>query len=117
MGPSVGSNINRCLTKLNSWDDETAALQLFAHLEGEVFNVALLMPDDKRAIREGLSEVLSEYYNSPGRLAIRRKFRRKFDSVVRRDEEDPAAFATDSGNSGFRGCRPEGSELEEPDGS
>ena len=54
--------------------------------------MALLMPEDKHATRDGLLEVLSEYYNSPGRLAI---FRRKFDSVVRRNTEDPGAFATE----------------------
>ena len=39
-----------------------------------------------------MSQGLSEYYNSPGRLAV---FRRKFDSVVCRDGEDPAAFTTE----------------------
>ena len=73
--------------------------------------MVLLMPEDKHATQEGLSEVLSEYYNSPGRLAI---FRRKFGSVVRRNEEDPAAFATDSGGLGFRGCRPEGPDPDGP---
>ena len=52
--------------------DETAALQLFAHLEGEALNVAPLMSEGERANREGLSS----YYNSPGRLAV---FRRKFE--------------------------------------
>ena len=32
-----------------------------------------------------------EYYNSLGRLAV---FRNKFDSVARREGEDPAGFAT-----------------------
>ena len=100
------------IAKSNGWDDKTAALQLFAHLEGEALNVTLLMPEDKHATQEGLSEVLSEYYNSPGRLAI---FRRTFDSVVRRDEEDPAAFATEnSGSSWFWGCRPEGPDPDGP---
>ena len=40
-GPFVGISIN----------DETAVLQLFAHLEGDAFNVALLMPEDKWATR------------------------------------------------------------------
>ena len=84
------------IAKSNDWDDKTAALQLFAHLEGEALNVALLMPEDKRATRDGPSEVLSEYYNSPGRPAI---FKRKFDSVAR--EEDPAAFATQLAVRGF----------------
>ena len=68
------------------------ALQLFAHLEGEALNVALLMPEDQRDSLDGLSKALSEYYNSPGRLAI---FRRNFDNVSRRDGEDPASFATE----------------------
>ena len=55
------------IAKSNGRDDRTAALQLFAHLEGGgALNVALLMPEDKRDSREGLSEVLSEYYNSSG---------------------------------------------------
>ena len=80
------------IAKSNGIDDGTAALQLVAHLEGEALNVALLMPEDKRDSWEGLSEVLSEYYNSLGRLAI---FRREFDSVVHRDREDPSAFETE----------------------
>ena len=59
---------------------------LFTHLEGEALNVALLMPEGERATGEGLSQGLSEYYNSLGRLAV---FRRKFDSVARREGEDP----------------------------
>ena len=51
--------------KSNSWRDETAALQLFAHLQGEALNVALLMSEGERANREGLSQGLSNYYNSP----------------------------------------------------
>ena len=34
---------NNAIAKSNGWDDETAALQLFAHLEGEALNVALLV--------------------------------------------------------------------------
>ena len=52
--------------------------------------MALLMPEGKHTTREGLLLGLSEYYNYPGRLAV---FRRKFESVARRDGEDPAAFA------------------------
>ena len=58
------------IAKSNGWDGETAALQLFAHLEGDALNVALLMPEAKRATRNGLSEALSDYYNSLGRLAM-----------------------------------------------
>ena len=68
------------IAKSNGWTDETAALQLFAHLEGEALNVALLMPEGELANREGLSQGLSNYYNSPGGLAV---FRRKFKSVTR----------------------------------
>ena len=38
--------------------------------------MALLIPEGERANREGLSQGLSNYYNSPGRLAV---FRRKFE--------------------------------------
>ena len=31
--------------KSNGWTDRTAALQLFAHLEGEALNVTFLMPE------------------------------------------------------------------------
>ena len=80
------------IAESNGWDDRMAALQLFAHLEGEALNVALLMPVDQRDSPEGLSKAFSEYYNSLGRLAI---FRRKFDNVSHRDGEDPASFATE----------------------
>ena len=70
-----------------------------------------MMPEGKRATREGLSQGLSEYYNSPERLAV---FRRKFDSVVRQDGKDPAAFATKLEILAFRACRPAGPD---PDGS
>ena len=75
--------ICNAIAKSNGWTDEMAALQLFAHLEGEALNVALLMPEGERANREGISN----YYNSPGRLAV---FRRKFRTGV-----DPATFATE----------------------
>ena len=55
----------KAIAKLNGWGDETAALQLFAHLEGEVLNVALLMPEGEQG--------LSGYYNSPERLAVFRR--------------------------------------------
>ena len=35
--------IFNAIVKSNVWTDETAALQLFAHLNGEALNVALLM--------------------------------------------------------------------------
>ena len=48
------------IAKSAGWGDETAALQLFAHLEGEAFNVALLMPKGERATKEGLSRRSSQ---------------------------------------------------------
>ena len=78
--------------KSNGWTDGTAVLQLFAHLEGEALNVALLMPEGERANWECLSQGLSDYYNSPGRLAV---FRRRFESATRQPEMDPATFATE----------------------
>ena len=64
----------------------------FCPLRGEAHNVALLMPEDQLDSPEGLSKALSEYYNSPGILAI---FRRKFDNVSHREGEDPASFVTE----------------------
>ena len=80
------------IAKSKRLGDESAALQLFVHLEGEALNVALLMLEGERATWEGLLQGFSEYYNSPGRLAV---FRRKFDSVARREGEDTACFATE----------------------
>ena len=39
----------------NGWDDATAALQLLSHLEGDVLNVALLVPESKRATASWIS--------------------------------------------------------------
>ena len=36
-------HIVQAIVKLNGWLDETAALQLFAHLKGEALDVALLL--------------------------------------------------------------------------
>ena len=58
--------IVQAIVKSNGWTDGTAALQLFAHLDGEALNVALLMKEEKWAKWEGFSQGLSEYYNSPG---------------------------------------------------
>ena len=54
--------------------------------------MALLIPKGERANREGLSQGLSNYYYSPGRLAV---FKRTFKSVTRRTGADPATFATE----------------------
>ena len=55
----------------NGWDDATAALQLLSHLEGDVLNVALLVPANRRASRMGLVDALTAHYGSPGWLALR----------------------------------------------
>ena len=72
--------IVQAIVKSNGWSEATAALQLFAHLDGEALNVALLMPVEERKQWEDLSNGLSEYHNSPRRLAV---FRRRFESVSR----------------------------------
>ena len=65
--------------KSNGWPEETAALQLFAHLKGEALNVALLLTREKRESWTGLVSGLSVYYQSPSRLAVlRRRSRARF---------------------------------------
>ena len=53
----------------NGWDNDTAALQLFSHLEGDALNVALLVPLPRQLSRTGLEGALSTHYGSSGRLA------------------------------------------------
>ena len=88
------SHIVQAIVKSNGWPDETAALQLFAHLKGEALNVALLLTREKRESWTGLVSGLSAYYQSPGRLAA---LRRRFKSAFRQPGLDPAMFATDLG--------------------
>ena len=57
------------IARSNGWDDAMAALQLLFHLEGDTLNVALLVPEAKRATHTGLVRALTEDYGSPGRLA------------------------------------------------
>ena len=71
-----------------------AALQLFAHLDGEALQVALLLPDRTSECWRDLADELSAYYNTPGRLAV---FRRQFEKAYRRPGLDPATFATELG--------------------
>ena len=78
----------------------TAALQLFAHQDGEALHVALLMPDKIRERWKDLVSGLSEYYTTPGRLAV---FRRQFENAYRRPGVDPATFATELGILAVRG--------------
>ena len=55
--------IFQAIMKSNGWTDKTTALQLFAYLEREALNIALLMPEGERANWECLSRGLSDYYN------------------------------------------------------
>ena len=73
-------HIVQAIVKSNGCPEETAALQLFAHLKGEALNVALLLTREKRESWTGLVSGLSAYYQSPGRLAV---LRRRFESVFR----------------------------------
>ena len=75
---------------LNGWDDVTAALLLLAHLDGDVLNVALLVPESQRAVPEFLINSLSDHYNSPGRRA---EYKRQFQRVTRQPGDDPSIFA------------------------
>ena len=90
-----------------------AALQLYAHLEGEALNVALLMPEGERANREGLLQGLSNYYNSPGRLAV---FRRKLERITHRTGVDPDTYATELEILAVRGVWGHGHLRPKPDG-
>ena len=79
------------IVRSNGWDNDTAALQLFSHLEGDALNVAHLVPLARRLLRSGLIDVLTAHYGSPGRLA---DYRRQFERTTRKVGEDPAIFAT-----------------------
>ena len=57
----------------NGWDNDTAALQLFSHLEGEALNVAYLVSLARRLSQSGLVDALAAHYGSPGRLADYRR--------------------------------------------
>ena len=79
------------IVRSNSWDNDTTALQLFSHLEGEALNVAHLVPLARRLSRSGLVDALTAHYGSPGRLA---DYRRQFERTIRTTGEDPTNFAT-----------------------
>ena len=65
------------IVQSNGWDNDTAALQLFSHLEGDAQNVAHLVPLTRRLSRSGLVD-----------------YRRQFERTTRTVGEDPAIFAT-----------------------
>ena len=79
------------IVRSNGWDNDTAALQLFSHLEGDALNVAHLVPLARRLSRAGLVDALTAHYGSPGRLA---DYRRQFERTIRTSGEDPTNFAT-----------------------
>ena len=79
------------ILRSNGWDNDTAALQLFSHLEGDALNVAHLIPLARRLSRSGLVDTLTAHYGSPGRLA---DYRRQFERTTRTVGEDQAIFAT-----------------------
>ena len=83
-------SLSLSLSLSNGWDDTTAALQLLFHLEGDVLNVALLVPEARRATRTGLVGALTEHYGAPGRLA---DYRSQFEKTARKEGEDPSSFA------------------------
>ena len=79
------------IERSNGWDNDTAALQLFSHLEGDALNVAHLVPLARRLSQSGLVDALTAHYGSPGRLA---DYRRQFERTTIKVGEDPAIFAT-----------------------
>ena len=79
------------IVRSNGWDNDTAALQLFSHLEGDALNVAHLVPLARWLSRSELVDALTAHYGSPGRLA---DYRRQFERTSRTIGEDPAIFAT-----------------------
>ena len=78
------------ILRWNGWDNDTAALQLFSHLEGDALNVAHLVPLARRLSRSGLVDALMAHHGSPGRLA---DYRRQFERTTRKVGEDPTIFA------------------------
>ena len=90
----------QAIAKSNGWSSDTAALQLFAHLDGEALQVALLVLNRNRECWRDIADELSAYYNTPGRLAV---FRRRFENAHRRPGSDPATFATELGILALRG--------------
>ena len=47
------------IVRSNGWNNDTAALPLFSHLEGYALNVALLVTLSRRLSRTGLADALS----------------------------------------------------------
>ena len=68
------------IVRSNGWGNDTAALQLLSHLEGDVLNVAYLVPLSRQLSRSCLVDALTAHYGSPGRLA---DYRRPFERTTR----------------------------------
>ena len=51
------------IVRSNGWDNDTAALQLFSHLEGDALNVAHLVPLARRLSRSGLVDALTAHFS------------------------------------------------------
>ena len=92
--------IVQAIVRSNGLSLMTAALQLFAHLDGDALNVALLMPVKQRERWKDLVDGLSGDIIAPVRLAV---VRWRFDSASRRSGVDPATFATELGILAVRG--------------
>ena len=90
----------QAIAKSNGWSSGTTALQLFAHLDGEALQVALLVLNRNRECWRDIADEISAYYNTPERLAV---FRRRFENAHRRPWSDPATFATELGILALRG--------------
>ena len=71
------------IVRSNGWEVSTVDLQLLSHLDA--LNVALLVPEAKRATRAGLIGALTEHYGSP-------EYRRQFERTTRQVQEDPSIF-------------------------
>ena len=74
----------------NNIDKYSILLQLLSHLEGDALNVALLVPEARRATQTGLVGALTEHYGSPGQLA---DYRHQFEKAAQKEGEDPSIFA------------------------
>ena len=70
----------------NGWDNDTAVLQLFSHLEDDALNVALLVPLPRQLSRTSLVGALSAHYGSPSRLT---NYLKQFLKTTRTAGEDP----------------------------
>ena len=77
------------IVQSNGWDDATAAIRCCSLIwKGTPLNVALLVPESRRASRVGLVGALTAHYGSPGLADYR------FERTIRTAREDPSIFAT-----------------------